>query len=780
MDEQLHNVFVYTNESAKQITYNEAYAKKYKCVYFLCLDDDNTADGIDPNNQFLSRDVINKFVLIKAPLISIRHRDHGLLEVDTDVMKTYFQELTVPGDTMLVFPMFIIEKQNVQLYNLQFSGISNLQTVMKLAQMNRCMIAGAGASSRSHLSTDHLVRLDMIRGMMDSKFWVSPINCNQNINLQFNGRSFNVTEQDKEKHDKLREVLKMNEREYQFNFKKYDKFVDPSLSLAKQGYRLYRLPNNIENIDTKQFGQVLKYMLKQNVKEAYYFVMYTLVSKNYCHLVLHNMELLTSGNLKDLDGTFMEVFGIPFRYGMSYAWLCMYMEESIKKTHTLVDDRFIFTCDEACHFPAFPFDRYYTNTSPYLPILVDINVLNTRKNTMGVDINTTFHLKHPGVVDSREFRRRLNIFLTNKDIDMFEGMTWTNTHVTGSVMAAALPKFNPLMLYYSINSNDTVANMANFFNAFYKNADVDVMICEEGKNYIDRVYGIYDVIQNNVKKHFGDDKTVHLTYKKTVTIVVNKEMELEEAYSKYLEYMCNQIHEDAKYASLRHVVEKDEIKLMVREKNEKPFLIFNNIKYRLTSEVLPREIELFSVRLKPISVVIRFYLPIVRSFYDGNTVYMTPSCVSACMTLINIDYRYFAGTKDPIEVINKYRRRGFSILLNKQELVTFQNYSKAFEPWKTLYMMNPRLDFMPFFHAFFKPNDARQPNLVQAIPNWKDMFETNYMKYKPDAIGCDVLRRTLTEVAINDHGFTIPLKLETFDKFDFSILKKKENNNIQV
>ena len=37
------------------------------------------------------------------------------------------------------------------------------------------------------------------------------------------------------------------------------------------------------------------------------------------------------------------------------------------------------------------------------------------------------------------------------------------------------------------------------------------------------------------------------------------------------------------------------------------------------------------------------------------------------MTLINIDYKYFAGSKDPIEIINKYRQRGYSLPLNDSE-----------------------------------------------------------------------------------------------------------------
>ena len=55
------------------------------------------------------------------------------------------------------------------------------------------------------------------------------------------------------------------------------------------------------------------------------------------------------------------------------------------------------------------------------------------------------------------------------------------------------------------------------------------------------------------------------------------------------------------------------------------------------------------------------------------------------MLLTNIDYKYFAGTKDPIEVINKYRQRGFTTILNDKERIKMIKYSFDVEKWKELY-----------------------------------------------------------------------------------------------
>jgi hypothetical protein len=55
---------------------------------------------------------------------------------------------------------------------------------------------------------------------------------------------------------------------------------------------------------------------------------------------------------------------------------------------------------------------------------------------------------------------------------------------------------------------------------------------------------------------------------------------------------------------------------------------------------------------------------------------------------VNIDYKYFAGSKDPIEIINKYRMRGFGTILNNHEIVRFIEYSNLVTKWKELYHLN--------------------------------------------------------------------------------------------
>ena len=81
---------------------------------------------------------------------------------------------------------------------------------------------------------------------------------------------------------------------------------------------------------------------------------------------------------------------------------------------------------------------------------------------------------------------------------------------------------------------------------------------------------------------------------------------------------------------------------------------------------------------------------------------MTPSCVSAHLTFINIDYKYFAGSRDPIDIINKYRMRGFGTWLNENEKNILMKYSKNNIFWNNLYDLNN--DNISHISGFFSLN----------------------------------------------------------------------------
>ena len=108
---------------------------------------------------------------------------------------------------------------------------------------------------------------------------------------------------------------------------------------------------------------------------------------------------------------------------------------------------------------------------------------------------------------------------------------------------------------------------------------------------------------------------------------------------------------------------------MIKENTETLNTIKINYKYRITSPHLNHPLEIFKIYgVCQMGIVSQFHLPCVRAFYDGSNVYMTPSCISAHLTYMNIDYKYVSGLNDPMEIINKNRMRGFGTWLNETEI----------------------------------------------------------------------------------------------------------------
>lgn len=77
------------------------------------------------------------------------------------------------------------------------------------------------------------------------------------------------------------------------------------------------------------------------------------------------------------------------------------------------------------------------------------------------------------------------------------------------------------------------------------------------------------------------------------------------------------------------------------------------------------------------SVVSKFHMGFVRAFWNGKTLKCLPSYISSMMLQFASDYKYFASIRDPIEIVNKYRSRGFGIILNDYEKLHMAYYNSS-------------------------------------------------------------------------------------------------------
>ncbi len=127
-------------------------------------------------------------------------------------------------------------------------------------------------------------------------------------------------------------------------------------------------------------------------------------------------------------------------------------------------------------------------------------------------------------------------------------------------------------------------------------------------------------------------------------------------------------------------------------------------KAHITSSGLSRKLEIFSIKEDDFfSVVSTFHFPCVRGIYDGSNVYLTPSCITAFMTLMNIDYKYVCCAKDPIELILKYKDfRGYGIYLNIDEKKSVIKYIMKNQKYWLQYNIDNTDTYQSAYSKIFK------------------------------------------------------------------------------
>jgi hypothetical protein len=214
--------------------------------------------------------------------------------------------------------------------------------------------------------------------------------------------------------------------------------------------------------------------------------------------------------------------------------------------------------------------------------------------------------------------------------------------------------------------------------------------------------------------------------------------------------------------------------------DEKNFMVLKmseNVKFKIRSTKMRHSIEAFRAKSRDFfALVARFHLPCVRAYYVGTNVYMLPSCITALMTGINMDYKYFAGIRDPIDILNKYRMRGFGTILNDNEkhhmlyynghVDKFGGMFKADVKLPDAFFGSKKLDadiFKPKVFIDKLPKDIYQPKPHNYIMTQQDVV--NYYKaktgYDPLESGINMFRfRT-----INKEGYVEPLKKWVMNAF---------------
>jgi len=696
---------------------NDIY-KNFSNLYVICRKNNSyNIDTFYKKKLTVSelKDNIKKLSIFKTNLKLIKNSVHKslLVIVDNYYLKYFINDLNyVFNDKELVLLLINIDQHTFLNYeNIYYEKNSIRQyfiakTVCKFYQQTSGNI-------------DYLIRL--IKDSTETKYWCYPSNLKLSITNKFKIRQFYLSKNNRIKNKLLKNILdridgndnkRNNDNQDYFDFDFDDKtYVDPSVNKDYTSFKIYdekEIDSNIvnstlENIDTEF--------------ELYNLSLNLLISKNLCHLVLNNslfLQKLENFRQKDILSNVINRYSVInkylpiYQFAIGYSWLTFYIEECIKKSYITKEDRFVFDINTASMLPSFPFvtlnDGYRYN--PYFTLLVSDEEINLPKNLLGVEYNNN---ETYGVVRLYKFKENFNIFMTsNKSLNFLENVDMSNLAIGGSMIPACITKYNPLMRLFD--------DFDRYCKEYYATSDLDIMCnIQNTIEYIDRIHLFHNQISKNCLELFNDN--VLLKPIKSAILIVNEKFIIDNIvndkysykfiiqniseikvkmmfYKFYIkhktkdnkEYFDNDIWRNEKYNIYFEILNIDSINIILTNNNQESICKYSeSIKFEILCNSLNHKLEIFKTKYSGdfFSVVSRFHLPCVRGYYDGTNVYLLPSCITAAMTLTNIDYKYFAGTNNPIEIILKYLQRGYGTILNSQEITKTIKYCYDVIKWRT-------------------------------------------------------------------------------------------------
>jgi hypothetical protein len=810
----------------------EDISKEYYNIYILSY------TNTEPIDESIYHHVIDKtmfnniskdLILIKAPIQLLKNYSH-LTKVNI-LSKHILEKFNIYNyrleEKNIVLPILNITTDNIKLYLSQFQQSNTLIDICKIMSINKYFNVNNNATILKILQNN-------ISSLNESSYWTKFYNCSANLTTCFSKRKPNyyyLKNINKEFENYLKEIFRNND------------YIDPSKLILSNEFKYKMNYNNIFNKD-----EIYELHVRLPEKEKFLLFCNLLVSKSYCHLILNNIKLLKF--MKNIIKKYAQLF----RYLIGYAWIRFYFEESIKKSYITKEDQFIFDIDTAAELPVYPFSLANPKLNPYMPILVSDDILNASNNiganpsfkTLG---NSKFQINNNGIANLTEFRQNLNIFCTgNPKINLFEGIEWSQDKIAlgGSIMCACIQKLHPLVNLF--NNYPEKDRLKRFFNEYYAKSDIDVMfLTHDVIDFMNKVKTFYNQIILNIVNNncYAEPSHIKLECTKTIYLFVT-ETDIDNILLKNQSYTKEKIIGDMDNDEIKVLfsdILNNEIekykkiffsKLSIEELNNyqinyPDYIDFNNInyrirmtkldsvedscvktgisisfKYKIKSPHLDYPLELFMVKYNDFFATVQtFHLPCVRAYYDGSNVYLTPSCISAHLTYMNLDYKYFAGTTNPIEILNKYRMRGFGIWLNESEKKILIKYSEQNQFWNNLYNFNSHhsstidsnMGCLDFNHKLFQPRLFNIDDYYQEIPvditQGYYNFPTNIPKIEtkvdlitdidnkfgnyPNVAMIAIINNLVT---INNKGFIAPIEKWIIEA-SWNIMKESDNLNEQ-
>ena len=768
----IKNPFYTTGNSKEEIKQNNSSVYQNDLLAICLKEDTQSNEKISKiYDEFISqndyRNLSEYFILIRVNnnLITNKFHSYTSLVIKRDDIEQFNFNNIELNDEEIILPILDVTRENIKIYNNIYGNGYNIEDLFSLVFIFKYY------ECNQDFAYKNIRRF--IMSLNNSDYWSNRKNISLKLIDNFNERTFNFG--NKSVSDKFLKELIQTPNSKSNKFDNYiEKIINEEDNISVQVKETQDIQHQeselVYNEYKKRFQS--KYyinnnfcILKEQVTELIQFVQNDkkllfivfnafLLNKQYSHLVLNNKIVL------EIMEPFFTNFNFLYNYLVSYPWFSYLKEESIKQSRVTIHDRMVFDIDTANKLPFFPYDHKMINKNGYCPVTISSDILSNNFHGLSAVENYCDY----GIDTNKNFKNKLNCFITGTCVNIFEGIEttsqnstkWKHFAITGSVMPACVQKKSPLMDLVCPDNKNT---WNSFFDQYYTKSslengttsDIDVMCnCNNLNDYIEKTIELFKTIKTNIFRNFDlkeddtEENIATLTDNKVTRIhiyrdYVEKYMShlgtfddikkntqqdniRDFIYEKYIDFKIKQLED--KNETVKSVLSKIESNEMIQifvedevnkknvsstnkfsvyvsdflddyqeisdEENKILYTICENVKFKIKSPYLKRDIEIFQINYEEFfSCVARFHLPCVRAFYNGETVYMLPSFITAMMTFTNIDYKYSSGMKNPIEIINKYRFRGFGTILNKREKEYVRQYNLNANDWKVFFQNNP-------------------------------------------------------------------------------------------
>ena len=737
-----NKLLVYDDELDENINIDRSnLTLHFKKIYVLCLKKNELLDSLifESNLEKKQLDNIKSNLILyetsTAIISNIRHYSN-LICID----KKELEDLNIFGyelpDCVLCLPIFNITFLNIKNYLDLQSQKNNLDNLQNMLVLNNYF--GTKPSEKNVN-----IIFNIIKNLDEAKYWKFKYNCMYNFSELFNNRKFNFTCKYKLKNSTIKKAIDEiddndKEENYLIEIYKKLKYVDPSTCIKFGNFKLFSIVKNC-NYTSDDIFNILKQL---NVKDQYYLICNLLISKEYSHLILNNQQILT--NYKSLTRLHIWRYLTGYSWIRFYMEECIKKTNFTSNDYFVFD---IDTASKLPLY-AYDYKNPYSNPYMTILVkenvlIPDVNVHGVINNnidylTPNRICNFNQFIERFNIFTTNKSEN--NIFM-NIDFKEFK------MAISGSCMTACLQVRHPLMDLFESNTNKVnyklnYESFSRYCNEYYSNSDIDIMIRTlDMFEFVKLTKQLYNKIVDNIIyifQPYANRSHIKLEFKKKLYIRITKNFiiqnlvtenityeelssgintpQVKDIFNNYIQDYYNQEEKEYKqyvnkYPEYFTKVDNTDIHIYIHDEEKSANVvnttsniskdikvdntydldtteginIYTNFKAHISAPQIDHDLEIFPIKGEDFGIVSQFHLPCVRSYYNGSTVYMLPSCITAHMTYMNLDYKYVSGQKDVLEIINKYRMRGFGTWLNKNEINKYLKYITKIPFWKNLY-----------------------------------------------------------------------------------------------